>query len=115
MVAPTSYSDMATLADFLTLFAYHSQMIVRKAFINTYKYTYASDEDSAEMVDIILDSRVYDVGYINTFATQMDGYVSTMISNGKNQYKNAASKFSTQIEANIQDFRDALAAVDDNY
>ena len=115
LVAPTSYSDMATLADFLTLFAYHSQMIVRKAFINTYKYTYASDEDSAEMVDIILDSRVYDVGYINTFATQMDGYVSTMISNGKNQYKNAASKFSTQIEANIQDFRDALAAVDDNY
>ena len=115
LVAPTSYSDMAVLADFLTLFAYHSQMIVRKAFINTYKYTYASDEDSAEMVDIILDSRVYDVGYINTFATKMDGYVSTMISSQKNQYNSAATKFSTQISADIEEFRNKLAAVDDNY
>ncbi|MCR5458247.1 MAG: hypothetical protein K6F14_09285 [Clostridiales bacterium] len=115
LVAPTSYSEMAVLADFLTLFAYHSQMIVRKAFINTYKYTYASDEDSAEMVDIILDSRVYDVGYINTFATKMDGYVSTMISSQKNQYNNAAAKFSTQVTADIEEFRNKLAAVDDNY
>jgi hypothetical protein len=115
LVIPTSFSDMSILSDFLTLFAYHSSKLVRTAFVNTYKYTYASDEDSAEMVDIILNSRVYDVGYINSFSTDMDGYISSMISNRKNQYVNAANKFSTAATAKIDEYRSALMAVDDNY
>ena len=115
LVIPTSYSDMSVISDFLTLFGYHSQMIVRKAYINTYKYTYASDEDSAEMVDIILNSRIYDAGYIDGFATTMDGYVSTMISTSKNQYSNASKKFSPQVDTNIEDYKTAIASVDDNY
>ena len=115
VVCPTSFSDMTVLADFLTLFAYHSQMIVRKAFVNTYKYTYASDEDSAEMVDIILNCRVYDVGYINTFSTSMDGYISTMISSKKNNYTKASTSYATKDTAAIDDFRTAIAAIDDNY
>ena len=115
VVAPTSYSDMETLADFFTLFAYHSSKIVRKAFINTYKYSYASDEDSAEMVDLILNCRVYDVGYLNGFSTSMDGYVSTMISNKKNQYAKASQSFSAKDTTAIEEFRAALDAIDDNY
>ena len=115
LVIPTSFSDMSILSDFLTLFAYHSSKLVRTAFVNTYKYTYASDEDSAEMVDIILNSRVYDVGYINSFSTDMDGYISSMISNRKNQYVNAANKFSIAATAKIDEYRSALMAVDDNY
>ena len=115
MVAPTSYSDMATLADFLTLFAYHSQMIVRKAFINTYKYTYASDEDSAEMVDIILNSRIYDVGYIDGFSISMDGYISTMISSKKNQYAKASENYAKKDAVTIEEYRSAIEAIDDNY
>ncbi|MCR5458244.1 MAG: hypothetical protein K6F14_09270 [Clostridiales bacterium] len=115
LMIPTSYSDMAVIADFLTLFSYHSQMIVRKAYINTYKYTYASDEDSAEMVDIILNSRIYDVGYIDGFSISMDGYISTMISSQKNQYAKAAENFAKKDSANIEEYRSAIEAIDDNY
>jgi hypothetical protein len=115
LVIPTSFSDMSILSDFLTLFAYHSSKLVRTAFVNTYKYTYASDEDSAEMVDLILNCRVYDVGYLNGFSTSMDGYVSTMISNKKNQYAKASQSFSAKDTTAIEEFRAALDAIDDNY
>ncbi len=115
VVAPTSYSDMDTVADFLTLFAYHSSMLVRPAYINTFKYSYSSDEESAEMLDIIFSCRIYDVGYIDGFSTSMDGYVSTMISNKKNQYTKASQSFATKDTAAIEEYRNALAAIDDNY
>ena len=115
LVIPTAYADMSVISDFLTLFAYHSSMIVRKAYINTYKYTYASDEDSAEMVDIILNSRIYDAGYIDGFSTGMDGYVSTIINNRKNNYTKAAASFATKDQAAIDEYRAALESIDDNY
>ena len=115
LMIPTSYSDMAVIADFLTLFGYHSQMIVRKAYINTYKYTYASDEDSAEMVDIILNSRIYDVGYIDGFSISMDGYISTMISSKKNQYAKASENYAKKDAVTIEEYRSAIEAIDDNY
>ena len=114
-VAPVGYSDMAVLSDFLTLFAYHSSKLVRPAYINTIKYTYTSDEESSDMIDIILDSRVYDVGYICKFSTSMDGYVSTMISGKKNQYVKAAANFSSKDNATIEEYRNAILAIDDNY
>ncbi len=115
MLAPVAYSDMSVLSDFLTLFAYHSSMIVRPAFVNTVKYTYSSDEESAEMIDIILDSRVYDPGYITKISTDMDGYVSTIISNKKNNYTQAATKFAKSSTTNIENFRNDILAIDDNY
>jgi hypothetical protein len=90
-------------------------MIVRPAFVNTVKYTYSSDEESAEMIDIILDSRVYDPGYITKISTDMDGYVSTIISNKKNNYTQAATKFAKSSTTNIENFRNDILAIDDNY
>ena len=115
VLAPTSYSNMQVIADFITIFAYHSQMIVKKAYLNTIKYAYTSDEESAEMVDIILDSRVYDVGYINSFATSMDGYISTIISNKKNNYTVSSEKLGVKTTDAIEEYRNAIAGIDDNY
>ncbi|MCR5458245.1 MAG: hypothetical protein K6F14_09275 [Clostridiales bacterium] len=114
-VAPIGFSNMSVLSDFLTLFTYHSSKLVRPAYVNTIKYSYTSDEDSAEMIDIVLDSRVYDVGYVCKFSVSMDGYVSTMISSGKNNYTKAAASYSTKDTATLDEYRAALLAIDDNY
>ena len=117
LAIPTSFKDVQVISDFLTLFAYHSSMIVRPAFINTYKYTYTSDEESAEMLDIILNSRVYDQGYLDEIlsVTGLVGYISTMVSNKKNQYTKYAEKNLNAINADINELVGKINAVDDNY
>lgn len=92
---PTSYADIQTIADFFTLFAAHSQKIVRKAYVDTYGYFYANDDESSEMLDYILDSRVYDPGYHFNFATSgLDGALfSLMGKSGKNNFRSAVTKF----------------------
>ena len=113
---PTSYSDMQGIADFFTLFAAHSQKIVRPAYINTYKYTYASDEESGEMVDLILNTRIYDPGYNFYFASSYDIFVTggTFFGkNGKNVFASAAKKCGAQIDEAISLFEARVASIDD--
>ena len=117
LAIPTSYADVDVASDFLTLFAYHSSMIVRPAFINTYKYTYTSDEESAEMLDIILNSRVYDQGYLDEIVSVggFVGYISTMVSSKKNNYTKYAEKNLSSINADINELVSKINAVDDSY
>ena len=113
---PTSYADMQEIADFFTLFAAHSQKTVRKAYINTYKYTYASDEESGEMVDLILNSRIYDPGYNFYFASSFDIFVTggTFFGkNGSNVFSSAAKKCGKQIDESIAAFEARIAGIDD--
>lgn len=113
---PTSYSDMQEIADFFTLFAAHSQKIVRSAFVNTYKYTYASDEESAEMVDLILNTRVYDPGYLFNFAAGFDSMITggTLLGkSGSNVFSSAAKRYSKQIDDTIANYEARIAAIDD--
>ncbi len=113
---PVAYENMEVIAQFLTLFAYHSYKIVYPAFINTYKYTYASDEESGEMVDIITNSVRYDPGYLGGMATQFDGYVATMVMENKvNNFTSAAVKFTKTVDAEIEKYREKISKIDDNY
>ena len=105
---PVSYSDIDTISAFFDLFAYHSQKIVRSAFIDLYKHSYASDEDSGEMLDLILDSRIYDPGYFLNFGTGFDGSLSSMFQSGKNQFSNAATRQTNTINTNIANFEKSL-------
>ena len=113
---PTSYADISVASEFLTLFAYHSYMLVYPAYLNTYKYVYAHDEESGEMVDIILNSICYDPGYLANFADSFNGYVSTMIQQKKaGNYVTAATRYSQQAEQKINEYRELISKIDDNY
>ncbi len=113
---PTSYENMEVIAQFLTLFAYHSYKLVYPAFLNTYKYTYASDEESGEMVDLITNSISYDPGYIGSMAVDFDGYIATMVMDNKiGNYVSAATRYSKACTDKIAAYREKLASIDDNY
>ena len=111
---PISYKNMQEIADFFTLFAAHSQKIVRSTYVDTFKYTYASDEESAEMINLILDTRTYDPGYHMELGSSMDSILSSMMSKtGKNQFSSAVKKYNAAITKAIEDLEAKLAAIDD--
>ena len=111
---PISYKNMQEIADFFTLFAAHSQKIVRSTYVDTFKYTYASDEESAEMINLILDTRTYDPGYHMELGTSMDSILSSMMSKtGKNQFASAVKKYNSAITKAIEDLETKLAAIND--
>ena len=106
---PTSFADTQIIADFWTLYAAHSKYTVREAFVNSCKYVWTSDEENGEMVDIILDSRVYDPGYNWNMADSFEGYLNTMIETGKNQYAGVAKRVSAGINEKIKAYEDRIA------
>ena len=111
---PISYKDMQEIADFFTLFAAHSQKIVRSTYVDTFKYTYASDEESAEMINLILDTRTYDPGYHMNLGDSMDSILSSIMSKtGKNMFSSAVKKYNAAITKAIEDLESKLAAIDD--
>jgi hypothetical protein len=105
---PTSVSDTDSVGDFLTVYAFHSTYIVRPAYINVYAYDYCSDPQSAEMLDIILDTMTYDPGYLSA---GLESDITNMISNGKNQIAQFAARKVTTANDWITKF---VAEIDDN-
>lgn len=92
---PTSVSEITELGDFFEVYAAHSTAIVRPAWIDAYAYEYCGDADSGEMLNIILDTRSYDPGYL-VFST-IEGEISNMISTGKNNVTKWVDKRATSI------------------
>ncbi len=106
---PTSFADTQIIADFWTLFAAHSKYTVREAFVNSCKYVWTSDEENGEMVDIILDSRIYDPGYNWNFADSFEGYLNQMLESGKNQYSGVVKRVSDGINEKITAYETRIA------
>lgn len=110
---PTGYADMEEIADFFTLYAAHSSKIVRPAFINAYKYTYASDEDSARMIDLILQNRVYDPGYLYSFSSFVGLLESLMSPTGANNFASAANRYVKTTNDQIATYEQKILAIND--
>ena len=80
-MVPTSVVDIEAMGDFFTVYAAHSTALVRPVWIDAYSYDYCGDADSAEMLEIILNTRTYDAGYL---IFSLEGEISQQISSGKN-------------------------------
>ena len=117
LVVPTSYKNLDVISQFYTLFAYHSTKLVYPAYLNTYRYTYTSDEESAEIVGLILDSVAFDFSNIAELQGCRDflGYLATIVSNKKNQVVAAGKRYTTTLDASLNEYKEKVAAVDDNY
>ena len=79
---PTSVVEIEELGDFFTVYAAHTTAIVRPAWIDAYAYEYCGDADSGEMLEIILNTRTYDPGYL--IFSSFEGEISQQINAGKN-------------------------------
>lgn len=99
---PISVPDPENVATFFELYTCHSRYTVRKAFIETFKVEYFCDEESGEMLDLILDNRTYDPGYLWWSAYETD--IGNMISGGKNTITQWVAKKGANLTKNFDDF-----------
>ncbi len=97
---PTSVSDITRMGQFLEVYGFHSKYLVRPAWIEAYSYEYCNDADSAEMLDIILDTRTYDPGYL--WWAGNEGYFSGFITDGTNNVTRWADRNAATIANDIQ-------------
>lgn len=99
---PTSVSETIELGQFIELYACHSKYLVRPVWISTYCYEYCGDSDSAEMLEIILNSRTYDPAYLHWSTVEAD--VSQQITGNANNITRWMDRNAATINTNITTF-----------
>ena len=107
---PTSVSEIEAMGDFLAIYAYHSTYLVRPVYISVYAYDYCSDEESAEMLGIILDTMTYDAGYLCNGGS-LESDITNMIQTNNNQIAQFAAKRAATANTWISNY---VAGIDDN-
>jgi hypothetical protein len=107
LCVPRTCSDLTRIAQFLEVYAYHSYYTVYKEYLDLYKYTYTTDVDSAEMVDIILKSRSFDLAYHLSW-TGIDGEYLKGVQNGSNVVSELGAAFGKAIVTAANAYRDNM-------
>ncbi len=90
---PTSVANPDEVADFFTVWAAHSTGILRTAWVDAYAYEYLSGTQSAEMLDIVLDSRDFDPGYV---MLRFQNEIQSTIDSGNNNITRMIERRATQ-------------------
>lgn len=105
---PTSVSNITRMGQFLEVYGFHSRYLVRPAWIEAYSYEYCNDADSAEMLEIILDTRTYDPGYL--WWSGNEGYFSGFITDGTNNVTRWADRNAATIANDIQTYVERISS-----
>ncbi|MFA6947968.1 MAG: hypothetical protein WCQ72_03205 [Eubacteriales bacterium] len=104
---PVTNTEIYRTSQILEAMAVSSYELVRPAYYNVaLKVKMSRDEDSADMLDLIIRTSTYDISYIN--GTSLIQIVAPLIAKGKTEYASAYEKQSVQINKNMQKFVDAL-------
>ena len=106
---PVSVSQTDELGRFLEVFGYHSRHIVRKAFINVYSYDYCHDPESADMLDLILNSRSYDPGYHYWSSAESD--LSQMIESSNHNIVKWTQRRSAMLSEEINRYVNRISTI----
>ena len=110
MCIPTTCKDIDRITAFIDLYAYHSYYTVYKEYLNLYKYTYTTDTDSAVMVDVILQSRSFDLAHQYGFASIDNEYIRS-VQNGINKAYELGAMYGGAIVESANAYRDKLASL----
>lgn len=105
---PTTVSNPTVMGQFLEVYAFHSKYLVRPAWIDAYAYEYCNDADSAEMLEIILDTRTYDPGYL--WWSQYESSFSGFISNDQNEVSRWNDRNAATVQNDINTFVETISS-----
>ena len=104
---PKTCTDIDRIADFMTLYAYHSYSTVYEKYLELYKYTYTTDTKAADMVDIILKSRSFDLGYLFYWAGVDTEYINS-VREGRNVIAELSGALGSAIIAAAENYQQWL-------
>ncbi len=95
-------SNYAQTGQFLDVFCYHSEKLVYPEYINFYKTQCFCEDESGEMLDIVLQSRVYDLDYFGMFG--INSTMQSYISSGKNMISKAIGSKSSAAKSKLDEY-----------
>jgi hypothetical protein len=107
---PTTCTDLQRIADFMELYAFHSYYTVYNDYLNLYKYNYTTDVEAAEMVDIILKSRSFDLAYQGGWGSVDTTFLSN-VKNGENAIATVKGKLAEAILEGATGYKEKLAGL----
>lgn len=107
LTLPITNNDFERTSLILEAMAITSYNIVRPAYYDVaLKVKMSRDEDSADMLDIILDSSTYDLSYFTFNA--ISSILNPLISVGNTNFSSAYASQSNTINQNMQNFIDSV-------
>ena len=105
VIVPSTNTDLEMTGHLLEAMGYYAQQYITPAFIDvSVKGKGARDEDSVNMVNIILENQVFDIGYIFNWGTMRSTLSNTVLNNDPSfasQWASAESKINTALEETI--------------
>ncbi|MBQ8861193.1 MAG: hypothetical protein IJ021_00460 [Clostridia bacterium] len=110
MCVPTTCTDLERIKNFLELYEFHSYYTVYNDYLNLYKYNYTTDVDAAAMVDTILQTRTFDLGYQLNWG-QVDTTFLSNVKNGENAIATVKGKLSDAILEGAKAYKEKLATL----
>ena len=99
--------DKQMISDFINVFVYHSHKIVYPQFLVLYGQIFSDDENTVDMLDIILKGLNYDLCY---YKGNVMGQLAEMMHTGKNQLSRAANSFQKALQSQIDTLVDDMTA-----
>ena len=105
---PTTVSNPAAMGQFLEVYAFHSRYLVRPAWVDAYSSEYCSNPNAAEMLEIILDTRTYDPGYL--WWSQYESSISGFIENSQNEITRWNERNAATIQNDINTYVETISS-----
>ncbi|MGN1345599.1 MAG: hypothetical protein ACI4V1_02340 [Eubacteriales bacterium] len=113
VVIPASQTDYEFVGAIVEATAAKSMYTVTPAYYDVaLTYKYMRDTESAEMLDIILDSRIYDLGRIYNFGA-LSTNIATIINNGSGGLASTWAKMERAFEKIMTKTADKFAELED--
>ena len=110
MVVPRVIENETMTADVLQMLACESYYTVMEPFYNLVLDTkLVRDEQAAEMLDVIFDSRMYDIGLICNFAN----IFTTLVNSGGSVVASLVEANESKVTKAVEDFWDSVTAYEE--
>ena len=104
MCLPKTVSDVKRSSSIADVLSAESYYVLRDAYVeNAIKYKYSQSENDTEMINLILDSRVYDIAVLYNIG-ELASTFSTMFSSSGNQVASAYASIKDNVANAITEY-----------
>lgn len=104
MCLPKTVSDVERSSSIADVLSAESYYVLRDAYVeNAIKYKYSQSENDTEMINLILDSRVYDIAVLYNIG-ELASTFSTMFSSSGNQVASAYASIKDKVANAITEY-----------
>lgn len=104
MCLPKTVSDVERSSSIADVLSAESYYVLRDAYVeNAIKYKYSQSENDTEMINLILDSRVYDIAVLYNIGKLVSTF-STMFSSSGNQVASAYASIKDKVANAITEY-----------